>query len=128
MITVTDTFLFLFLDKYGLRKLEAFFALLITTMAMSFGFEYIKAAPDQAEVIYGITVPHCTDCGTAQLVQAIGIIGAVIMPHNIYLHSALVKSREIDRRKVNEVKVKGRKILFTLFIYLFSFIYFLYQI
>lgn len=104
LITVTDTFIFLFMDKYGLRKLEAFFAVLITTMAFSFGFEYIKAAPDQAEVIYGITVPHCRNCGPAQLLQAIGIIGAVIMPHNIYLHSALVKSREIDRKKESEIK------------------------
>jgi len=104
IITVTDTFLFLFLDKYGLRKLEAFFAVLITTMAISFGFEYGVAQPDQAEVVYGILVPHCTDCGVPQLIQAIGIIGAVIMPHNIYLHSALVKSRDIDRTKVEEVK------------------------
>ena len=42
VITVTDTFIFLFLDKYGLRKLEAFFAVLISTMAISFGFEYGK--------------------------------------------------------------------------------------
>ena len=54
--------------------------------------------------LFRILVPHCKDCGTAQLIQAIGIIGAVIMPHNIYLHSALVKSREIDRKKVEEVK------------------------
>ena len=39
LITVADTFTFLFLDKYGLRKLEAFFGLLITVMALSFGFE-----------------------------------------------------------------------------------------
>ena len=66
LITVTDTFLFLFLDKYGLRKLEAFFAFLITTMAVSFGFEYIQAAPNQKDVIYGITVPHCTGWSTPQ--------------------------------------------------------------
>lgn len=66
LITVTDTFLFLFLDKYGLRKLEAFFAFLITTMAVSFGFEYIQAAPSQKDVIYGITVPHCTGWSTPQ--------------------------------------------------------------
>lgn len=104
LITIVDTVVFLFLDKYGLRKLEAFFAVLITTMAISFGFEYVQAAPDQKEVVYGITVPHCTNCGTQQLAQAIGIIGAVIMPHNIYLHSALVKSRDVDRRKPKEIK------------------------
>ena len=104
LITIVDTVVFLFLDKYGLRKLEAFFAVLITTMAISFGFEYVKAAPDQSEVIYGIVVPHCTNCGIPQLTQAIGIIGAVIMPHNIYLHSALVRSRQIDRKKKKEIK------------------------
>ena len=69
IITVTDTFVFLFLDKYGLRKLEAFFAILISTMAISFGFEYGVAKPDQVEVIRGIIVPGCKDCGTPQLIQ-----------------------------------------------------------
>ena len=104
LITVVDTFLFLFIDKYGLRKLEAFFAFLITVMAFAFGFQYIVAAPDQKQVLYGITVPHCKDCGHAQLIQAVAIIGAVVMPHNIYLHSALVKSREVDRKKETAVK------------------------
>ena len=69
LITIVDTVVFLFLDKYGLRKLEAFFAILITTMAISFGFEYVQAAPDQKEVVYGIVVPHCTNCGVPQLAQ-----------------------------------------------------------
>ena len=47
LITVADTFTFLGLDKYGLRKLEAFFGLLISVMALSFGYEYIVVAPDQ---------------------------------------------------------------------------------
>jgi natural resistance-associated macrophage protein len=50
LITVADTFTFLGLDKYGLRKLEAFFGLLITVMAISFGYEYIVVAPDQVMV------------------------------------------------------------------------------
>jgi len=103
IITVTDTFVFLFLDKYGLLKLEAFFAVLISTMAISFGAEYGVAKPDQLAVVKGIVLPSCSGCGTPQLIQAIGIIGAVIMPHNIYLHSALVKSRDIDRTKYDQV-------------------------
>ena len=47
--------------------------------------------PDQLEVMKGMFIPYCKDCGTIQLEQAVGIVGAVIMPHNIYLHSALVK-------------------------------------
>merc|ERR1711962_211103 len=63
LITVADTFTFLGLDKYGLRKLELFFAFLITTMAFAFGYEYIKMSPDQKEVTKGIVLPGCSDCG-----------------------------------------------------------------
>ena len=48
-------------------------------------------APDQADVLKGMFFPYCAGCGSKELLQAVGIIGAVIMPHNIYLHSALVK-------------------------------------
>ena len=51
LITVADTFTFLFLDKYGLRKLELFFGLLIATMTFTFGYEYVVAAPDQGGVM-----------------------------------------------------------------------------
>ncbi|XP_040890040.1 natural resistance-associated macrophage protein 2 isoform X3 [Toxotes jaculatrix] len=104
LITITDTFVFLFLDKYGLRKLEAFFGFLITVMAISFGYEYVLVKPDQGELLKGMFVPYCAGCGPVQLEQAVGIVGAVIMPHNIYLHSALVKSRDVDRRNKKEVK------------------------
>ncbi|XP_030275982.1 natural resistance-associated macrophage protein 2 isoform X2 [Sparus aurata] len=104
LITITDTFVFLFLDKYGLRKLEAFFGFLITVMALSFGYEYVLVKPNQAELLKGMFLPYCAGCGPVQLEQAVGIVGAVIMPHNIYLHSALVKSRDIDRKNKKEVK------------------------
>ncbi|XP_056408117.1 natural resistance-associated macrophage protein 1-like isoform X2 [Hyla sarda] len=103
LITIVDTLFFLFLDKYGLRKLEAFFGFLITIMAVTFGYEYVVVRPDQREVIKGMFYPYCSGCGSAELLQAVGIIGAIIMPHNIYLHSSLVKSRDIDRRKSQEV-------------------------
>ncbi|XP_031178480.1 natural resistance-associated macrophage protein 2-like isoform X1 [Sander lucioperca] len=104
LITITDTFVFLFLDKYGLRKLEAFFGFLITVMALSFGYEYVLVSPDQGELLKGMFLPYCAGCGPPQLEQAVGIVGAVIMPHNIYLHSALVKSRDIDRKNKKELK------------------------
>jgi len=104
LITVLDTFTFLGLDKYGLRKLELFFGLLITLMTLSFGYEYVIVAPDQGKVLEGLFVPWCSNCGNKELLQAVGVIGAVIMPHNLYLHSALVKSRDVDRRKNGAVK------------------------
>uniref|UniRef100_A0A669BRU6 Natural resistance-associated macrophage protein 2 n=1 Tax=Oreochromis niloticus TaxID=8128 RepID=A0A669BRU6_ORENI len=104
LITITDTFVFLFLDKYGLRKLEAFFGFLITIMGITFGYEYVTVGPDQGQLLKGMFVPYCEGCGPVQLGQAVGIVGAVIMPHNIYLHSALVKSREVDQSNKKEVK------------------------
>ncbi|XP_002073816.3 protein Malvolio isoform X2 [Drosophila willistoni] len=103
LITIVDTFTFLFLDKYGLRKLEFLFGFLITVMAISFGYEYIVSAPNQVEVIEGMFIPWCSDCNSDVLLQAVGVVGAVIMPHNLYLHSALVKSRDVDRRQPKKV-------------------------
>ncbi|KZC11797.1 Protein Malvolio, partial [Dufourea novaeangliae] len=97
LITVIDTFTFLLLDKYGLRKLELLFGLLIMVMAVTFGYEYVLSAPPQGEVIEGMFVPWYKDYDRNMLLQAVGIVGAVIMPHNLYLHSALVKVRKMQR-------------------------------
>ncbi|XP_037825590.1 protein Malvolio isoform X3 [Lucilia sericata] len=104
LITIIDTFTFLFLDKYGLRKLEFLFGFLITVMAVTFGYEYVVSAPNQGEVLEGMFVPWCKDCNSEVLLQAVGVVGAVIMPHNLYLHSALVKSRDVDRRQPTKVR------------------------
>ncbi|XP_054722780.1 natural resistance-associated macrophage protein 2-like [Uloborus diversus] len=104
LITIADTFTFLLLDKYGLRKLEAFFGFLISVMAITFGYEYFTAMPDQGQVVKGLFVPWCSNCDSRALLQAVGIVGAVIMPHNLYLHSALVKSRDVDRKSKEKVK------------------------
>ncbi|CAH0554096.1 unnamed protein product [Brassicogethes aeneus] len=107
LITIADTFTFLFLDKFGLRILEMLFAVLIGVMGITFGYEYIVSGPDQMDVVKGIFIPWCKDCDSSVLLQAVGVIGAVIMPHNLYLHSALVKSRDIDRKnnkKLNEAR------------------------
>ncbi|MXQ85879.1 hypothetical protein E5288_WYG010150 [Bos mutus] len=104
LITIADTFAFLFLDNYGLRKLEAFFGFIFTVMALTFGYEYVTVKPSQTQVLKGMFLPSCSGCRTPQIMQAVAIVGAIIMPHNIYLHSALVKSRHIDRAKRQEVR------------------------
>ena len=48
-------------------------------------------SPPQGDVLSGMFIPGCSGCDSRSLLQAVGIIGAVIMPHNLYLHSALVK-------------------------------------
>lgn len=53
--------------------------------------QYVTVKPNQEKLLKGLFIPYCQNCGTRQLEQAVGIVGAVIMPHNMYLHSALVK-------------------------------------
>ncbi|KAL3084731.1 hypothetical protein niasHT_031616 [Heterodera trifolii] len=97
LITMVDTFTFLLIDRYGFRKLEFIFAILISTMAITFGFEFVVVKPDGWDLLAGTLLPYCPGCGRQEFLQAISVVGAVIMPHNLYLHSALVKSRRIDR-------------------------------
>ncbi|MEP6700388.1 MAG: Nramp family divalent metal transporter, partial [Bacteroidota bacterium] len=93
-ITVLDTFLFLLLQRLGMRKMEAFIIALVAIIGLSFLIEIILAKPDLGEVVKGF-VPHKMD--STALYIAIGIIGATVMPHNLYLHSALVQTRKIKR-------------------------------
>ncbi|HVF97289.1 MAG TPA: Nramp family divalent metal transporter, partial [Flavisolibacter sp.] len=95
-ITVLDTFLLLLLQRLGMRKMEAFIIALVAIIGLSFFIEIILARPNLAEVATGF-VPSIP--GKEALFIAIGIIGATVMPHNLYLHSALVQTRKIDRNE-----------------------------
>uniref|UniRef100_A0A8R1E0T5 Protein Malvolio n=1 Tax=Caenorhabditis japonica TaxID=281687 RepID=A0A8R1E0T5_CAEJA len=103
LITILDTFTFLLIDRYGIRKLELIFGILISTMAISFGYEFVVMKPPIGSIAVGTLVPWCEGCGKEEIIMAISIIGAVIMPHNFYLHSALVKSRKVDRTNSKRV-------------------------
>jgi manganese transport protein len=96
LITVLDTFLLLFLQKLGMRKMEAFIIGLVFIIGFSFLVEIVLAKPNMGEVVTGFVprIPNDT-----ALYIAIGIIGATVMPHNLYLHSALVQTRKIKRTK-----------------------------
>lgn len=96
LITVLDTFLLLLLQRLGMRKMEAFIIGLVFIIGMSFLIEIILAEPKLGEVVTGL-VPHIPN--DTALYIAIGIIGATVMPHNLYLHSALVQTRKIKRDK-----------------------------
>ncbi|CAB0038380.1 unnamed protein product [Trichogramma brassicae] len=104
LLTIIDTFTFMYLDKYGMRKVELLFGIFIGIMALTFGYEYVVSAPPQDELLKGMFTPWCSNCNTSVLIQAVGLIGANIQPHNLYFHSALVKSRKIDRTKPNKVR------------------------
>lgn len=93
IITGFDTLVFLVIQNYGIRKMEAFILLLVSTIGVCFAIEVFFSQPVWGEVVTGF-VPHLT---SESLYVAIGILGATVMPHNLYLHSALVQTRVIGQ-------------------------------
>ncbi|KAK8497825.1 hypothetical protein V6N13_034616 [Hibiscus sabdariffa] len=101
VITACDCFIFLFLENYGVRKLEAFFAVLIATMGVSFAWMFGQTKPSGTELLLGVLIPKLS---SKTIKQAVGVVGCIIMPHNVFLHSALVQSREVDHSKKGRVQ------------------------
>ncbi|ETO60407.1 hypothetical protein F444_21389, partial [Phytophthora nicotianae P1976] len=104
LLTGLDTFTFLALHKAGdskTRYLEMFFLLLIATMCVCFFADFTMSDPDGIEIIKGVVEPRMDKQNT---MQAVAMLGAIIMPHNIFLHSALVQERRIDTRFPTKVK------------------------
>ncbi|AVR44922.1 iron/manganese transporter [Christiangramia fulva] len=91
-ITVFDSFLLLFLMNKGIRRMEAFIISLVAVIGLCFFLELFFAKPDLAEIATGF-IPEIKN--NRALYIAIGIIGATVMPHNLYLHSSLVQTRKI---------------------------------
>ncbi|HEY6506245.1 MAG TPA: Nramp family divalent metal transporter [Chitinophagaceae bacterium] len=122
-ITVFDTFLLLYLQRLGMRKMEAFIIGLIAVIGICFLVNIIMADPQLHDVLKGFipSLPDAKDLYAAKgmsnalpketaLYLAIGIIGATVMPHNLYLHSALVQTRKI--KKTNQGIKKALKYSF----------------
>lgn len=94
LISLLDTFLILALQRFGVRRLEAFIITLVAIIGFSFLVELMLAKPDLHAVVGGL-VPSSLN-GSALFI-AIGILGATVMPHNLYLHTALVQTRKFDK-------------------------------
>lgn len=107
-ITVLDTFLLLWLQRLGMRKMELFIVGLIFVIGGSFLVNLVLAQPEVTDVLKGLipSLPGAKDLYAQENVMGplpketalylgIGIIGATVMPHNLYLHSALVQTRKI---------------------------------
>ncbi len=92
ILTVLDTFLLMLLSHYGIRKLEAVVLALVGTIGASFVIEILLGQPNWGGIARGF-IPSLPDA--TALYIAIGILGATVMPHNLYLHSALVQTRKI---------------------------------
>jgi manganese transport protein len=94
LISFGDTFLLLYLQRLGIRKMELFIIGTIFIIGMCFLIEMFLAKPDMHALVQGF-IPSIPN--TQALYIAIGIIGATVMPHNLYLHSALVQTRKIEK-------------------------------
>ncbi|MCB1469845.1 MAG: Nramp family divalent metal transporter, partial [Rhizobiaceae bacterium] len=97
MIAALDAFLLLYLMKKGFRYLEAFVVSLLIVIAGCFLIQIIAAAPPIAAVLSGFLPSTEVVTNPAMLYIAIGIIGATVMPHNLYLHSSIVQTRAYER-------------------------------
>jgi manganese transport protein len=93
LITALDVFLILWLQKKGFRWLEAFVITLLGVIALSFGIQIALADPDWGGVIRGFAPTTEILRNPEMLYLALGILGATVMPHNLYLHSAIVQTR-----------------------------------
>ena len=97
LIAAADAFLLLFLMNKGFRFLEAFVIALLVIIAGCFAVQIIAAAPPVASLLGGFVPSSQVVTNPAMLYIAIGIIGATVMPHNLYLHSSIVQTRAYER-------------------------------
>jgi manganese transport protein len=98
IITAIVTFLILGLERYGFRPLEAVITVLVGVVALSYLVETVLDRPKWGDVLYHAVVPQFS--GMESVLLATGILGATVMPHAIYLHSALTQGRIVVRDPV----------------------------
>ncbi|GEB28926.1 metal ion (Mn2+/Fe2+) transporter (Nramp) family metal ion transporter [Enterococcus casseliflavus] len=107
ILTIFDVLLLLFLMKLGFRKIEAIVMTLILVIMLVFCYEVIIAQPNLPAVLQGF-IPQKQVLNHGQLTMALGIVGATVMPHNLYLHYSISQSRKIDRSDTQEVATAVR--------------------
>lgn len=105
LIAGAGAFAILALQQMGYRKLEAGIAVLVGVVVASFVYELIDSSPDGGEVARHMFVPGFE--GTDSILIATGIIGATVMPHVVYLHSALTQRRIVGRTPAEKKKILG---------------------
>jgi manganese transport protein len=98
LITGLDVLLILLLQKWGFRYIEALVIALIGTILGMFGVQMFLSRPDYWPALHSLFIPSVSIVANpAMLYIAIGILGATVMPHNLYLHSSIVQSRRYKR-------------------------------
>ena len=97
-ITAADVLLILFLQNKGFRYIEALVIALVGTIGVCFGLEILFSRPEIGGILKGFLVPSPRIVMDSHMLYiAIGILGATVMPHNLYLHSAIVQTRQYER-------------------------------
>jgi manganese transport protein len=117
-ITVVDVLMILMLQRFGARRLEAVALVMVLTIAACFAFELCLVHPDWREAARGLR-PRID---RSSLYIAIGILGATVMPHNLYLHSALVKTRVVAPRPHAQARALRFNFIDTLLSLNFAFL------
>lgn len=102
LLTVFDVLLLLGLMRIGFRKVEAIVVALISVIIIVFVYEVAISQPDMGAAFAGL-VPRPQVLHAGELTMALGIVGATVMPHNLYLHSSIVQSRAFDRTDSQQV-------------------------
>ncbi|CAM4013393.1 Nramp family divalent metal transporter [Cohnella lubricantis] len=97
ILTALDVLIILFLQNKGFRYLEAFIIALIAIIALCFGIELFLSNPAIGEMFRGFIPDPSIVSDSSKLYIAIGILGATVMPHNLYLHSSIVQTRQYDQ-------------------------------
>eukprot|EP00741_Cyanophora_paradoxa_P015664 tig00020903_g15121.t1 len=98
IITATDTVFFLAIQNFGMRKLELVVFILLSVVSSCFILEIFLCRPSLSSVLSGLFIPRLNN---ESVFVAMGILGATVMPHNFYLHSAVVQSRTFERNVEN---------------------------
>lgn len=96
LLTALDVFMIMYLQKFNIRYIEAFVIALITVIALCFWLEIVFSKPDFEGILNGF-IPRGEILQNPEMLYiAIGIIGATVMPHNLYLHSSIVQTRKYE--------------------------------
>src|SRR6267154_4026378 len=97
-ITAGDVLIILYLQNRGFRYIEALVITLIGVVGLCFGLEILFSRPEMAAIAHGFLVPSTQFFKDREMLYiGIGILGATVMPHNLYLHSSIVQTRNFDR-------------------------------
>ncbi len=103
-ITILDVFLILYFQNRGFRVLESIVMALLAVISLCFAYEMWAAQPEISQVLQGLIPSSSIIVDDRQLYVAIGILGATVMPHNLYLHSSIVQTRAFEQNDIDRKK------------------------